>query len=81
MNTLQLCIIYYTVAVSVDRYLYVKMGFNTSLYCTIKNALRTILCLTIFVIIFILPHWFKYQVVTRLDANNRTHYRISCKSK
>jgi hypothetical protein len=79
MNTLQLCIIYYTVAVSVDRYLYVSAGANTSLYCTVKNALRTIICLTIFAIIFIIPHWLKFRVVTRMDAENRTHYKMSCK--
>jgi len=80
MNTFQVCIIYYTVAVSVDRYLYVSMGFNASVYCTVRNALRVLLCLTIFVILFILPHWFKYRVVTQLDAANRTHYKTSCKS-
>ncbi|CAF0854550.1 unnamed protein product [Adineta ricciae] len=77
MNTLQLCIIYYTVAVSVDRYLYISMGLNVSQYCTIRNALRIIFSLTIFAILFILPYWFKYRAVTYLDYQNRTHYEVS----
>jgi len=81
MNTFQLCIIYYTVAVSIDRYLYVSMGLNTSPYCTVRNALRVIICLTIFAIIFMLPHWFRFRVTTRMDAENRTHYQMSCKYK
>lgn len=81
MNTLQLCIIYYTIAVSVDRYLYVSMGLNVSQYCTIRNALRIIFLLTIFSIIFIIPHWFKYHVITYIDSQNRTDYKLSCKYK
>jgi hypothetical protein len=81
MNTLQLCIIYYTVAVSIDRYLYVASGLNISLYCTVRNALRIIIGLTIFAIIFILPHWFKFRVNKRIDTENRTHYKMSCKYK
>jgi hypothetical protein len=81
MNTFQLCIIYYTVAVSVDRYLYISMGFNVSLYCTVRNAVRTIICLTIFAIIFIMPHWFKFRVITRIDTQNQTHYKMTCKYK
>jgi len=79
MNTLQLCIIYYTVAVSVDRYLYISMGLSPSQYCTVRNALRIILSLTIFSIIFILPYWFKFRVITQIDAKNRTLYKMSCK--
>lgn len=79
MNTLQLCIIYYTMAVSVDRYLYISAGVNPSQYCTVRNALRIILSLTIFAIIFILPYWFKFRVITHLDSKNRTHYKTTCK--
>ncbi len=78
MNTFQICIIYYTVAISIDRYLYVSMGLNTSLYCTVRNALRIIIYLTIFAIIFVLPHWFKFRVIKRIDTENRTHYRMTC---
>lgn len=79
MNTFQLCIIYYTVAVSVDRYLYISMGLSTNIYCTVRNALRVIICLTIFGIILILPYWFKYHAITRIDNQNRTHYELTCK--
>ncbi|UJR25698.1 hypothetical protein I4U23_007049 [Adineta vaga] len=77
MNTLQLCIIYYTVAVSVDRYLYISTGLNPSQYCTVRNALRIIFFLTIFAIVFTLPHWFKFRVLTYIDDKNRTHYQIT----
>ncbi|CAF2362088.1 unnamed protein product [Rotaria sp. Silwood2] len=77
MNTLQLCITYYTVAVSVDRYLYVSMGLNASQYCTIRNALRIILLLTIFAIIFMIPHWFEFRVIAQIDTANRTYYTKS----
>jgi hypothetical protein len=78
MNTLQLCIIYYTVAVSVDRYLYVSMGLNASQYCTVRNTLRIILLLTILSIIFVIPYWFKFRVITQIDTQNRTHYKMAC---
>ncbi|CAF0803872.1 unnamed protein product [Rotaria sp. Silwood1] len=77
MNTLQLCITYYTVAVSVDRYLYVSMGLNASQYCTIRNALRIILLLTLFAIISMIPNWFEFRVITQIDTANRTHYTKS----
>jgi predicted phosphatase len=79
MNTLQICIIYYTVAVSVDRYLYISLGLQTNLYCTVRNALRIIICLTIFAIIFIIPYWFKFRVITQIDIENRTRYKMTCK--
>lgn len=79
MNTFQICIIYYTVAVSVDRYLYISMGLSTNLYCTVRNAFRIIICLTIFAIIFILPYWFKFRVTKHIDTENRTNYRMSRK--
>jgi len=79
MNTFQICIIYYTVAVSVDRYLYISMGLQTNLFCTVRNALRIIICLTIFAIIIIVPYWFKFCVITQIDAENRTRYKMSCK--
>lgn len=81
MNTLQLCIIYYTVTVSIDRYFYVFMGLNTHHYCTVRNALRVIMIVTIFAIIFILPYWFKHRAIVWIDTANRTRYRLSCKSK
>jgi hypothetical protein len=77
MNTLQLCIIYYTVAVSVDRYLYVSMGLNATHYCTVRNALRSILLLTIFSIIFVIPYWFKLRAIAKIDVENRIHYKMS----
>ena len=79
MNTLQLCIIYYTVAVSIDRCLYVFMGLNTNHYCTVRNALRIIIIVTIFAIIFILPYWFKHRAILWIDTKNRIRYRLSCK--
>jgi len=79
MNTLQICIIYYTVAVSVDRYLYISLGLQTNVYCTVRNALRIIICLTIFAIIFIIPYWFKFRVITQIDIENRTRYKMTCK--
>ncbi|CAF0919857.1 unnamed protein product [Rotaria sordida] len=77
MHTLQLCITYYTVAVSVDRYLYVSMGLNASQYCTIRNALRIILLLTIVAISFMIPHWFEFRVITHINNANRTYYTKS----
>ena len=79
MNTLQMCIIYYTVAVSVDRCLYVSMGLSANRYCTVRNALRAILGLTIFAIIVIIPHWLKFCAVKNVDGKNRTYYKLSCK--
>lgn len=78
MNTCQLCIIYYTVAVSIDRYFYVFLGLNTNNYCTVRNALRMITISTILAIIFILPHWFKHSTILWFDAKNRKRYRLSC---
>ncbi|CAF4412854.1 unnamed protein product [Rotaria socialis] len=76
MNTLELCITCYTVAVSADRYLHVFMGLNAAHYCTVRNSLRIILLLTIFSIIFIIPYWFKFRVVKQIDIQNRTHHEI-----
>ncbi|CAF4060862.1 unnamed protein product, partial [Rotaria magnacalcarata] len=76
MNTLELCITYYTVAVSADRYLHVSMGINTAHYFTVRNSLRIILLLTIFSIMFIIPYWFKFHVVKQIDIQNRTHHEV-----
>ncbi|CAF0929919.1 unnamed protein product [Adineta steineri] len=76
MNTLQLCIIYYTVAVSVDRYLYISTGINPSQYCTVRNALRIILFLTIFSIIFVILYWFKFRITTQTNTENQTYYKM-----
>jgi len=73
MNTLQLCSIYYTVAVSFDRFLYLSCGLQADLICTIRNALRTIGLITIFSTLFILPHWFKYQA--ELNSDNRVQLK------
>ena len=75
MNTLQLCSIYYTVAVSFDRFLYLSCGIQAESICTVRNALRTITLMTVFSILFILPHWFKYRV--ELNQNNRV--QLKCK--
>jgi hypothetical protein len=77
MNTLQLCSIYYTVAVSLDRFLYLSYGIQAELICTVRNSLRVIAIITIFSILFILPHWFKHQV--KLNKNNRV--QLECKKK
>jgi hypothetical protein len=69
MNTLQLCSIYYTVAVSFDRFLYLSYGIQAETICTVRNSLRVIALITIFSILFILPHWFKHKV--RVNKNNR----------
>ena len=79
MNTLQICIVYYTVAVSVDRYLYASMGLNATQYCTVRNALRVTFVLTMFSIIFVIPCWFKFHVIKQVDTENQTHYNVSCK--
>ena len=76
MNTLQLCSIYYTVAVSFDRFLYLSYGLLAETICTVRNSLRTIFCITIFSILFILPHWFKYRV--EFTPDNHVHLR--CKT-
>jgi hypothetical protein len=73
MNTLQLCSIYYTVAVSFDRFLYLSCGIQAETICTVRNSLRVIALITIFSIVFILPHWFKHRV--ELNSNNRVHLK------
>ena len=73
MNTLQLCSIYYTVAVSFDRFLYLSYGIQAETICTVRNSLRVIGIITIFAILFILPHWFKHQVVRK--TNNRVQLK------
>lgn len=73
MNTLQLCSIYYTVAVSFDRFLYLSYGLSAETICTVRNSLRTIFCITIFSILFILPHWFKFRV--KITPDNHVHLR------
>lgn len=77
MNTLQLCSIYYTVAVSLDRFLYLSFGLQAETICTVKNALRVITLITVCSILFILPHWFKYRV--ERTENNRP--KLKCKKK
>ena len=69
MNTLQLCSIYYTVAVSLDRFLYLSYGLQAETICTVRNALRAIALITVSSALFILPHWFKHRVV--FMENNR----------
>ena len=76
MNTLQLCSIYYTVAVSFDRFLYLSYGLRAETICTVRNSLRVIILISIFSILFILPHWFKYQV--KITENDRAQLR--CKN-
>lgn len=73
MNTLQLCSIYYTVAVSFDRFLYLSYGIQADIICTVRNSLRVITIITIFSILFILPHWFKYRV--EIKKNNRVQLK------
>lgn len=75
MNTLQLCSIYYTVAVSFDRFLYLSCGLQADTICTVRNALRTIGLITLFSILFILPHWFKYRV--ELNKHNRIQLKLT----
>jgi len=77
MNTLQLCSIYYTVAVSFDRFLYLSYGIQAEIICTVRNSLRVITIITLFSILFILPHWFKYRV--ELTTTNRV--QLKCKNK
>ena len=69
MNTLQLCSIYYTVAVSLDRFLYLSYGIQAETICNVRNSLRVITLITVCSILFILPHWFKHRVV--VHTNNR----------
>jgi hypothetical protein len=76
MNTLQLCSIYYTVAVSFDRFLYLSYGLQAETICTVRNSLRVITVISICSILFILPHWFKHRVVS--IGNNRV--QLKCQS-
>ena len=73
MNTLQLCSIYYTVAVSFDRFLYLSYGLQAETICTVRNSLRTIALITIFSVLFILPHWFKHRV--EVTEHNRVQLK------
>ncbi|CAF0720379.1 unnamed protein product [Adineta steineri] len=75
MNTLQLCSIYYTVAVSFDRFLYLSYGLQAETICNVRNSLRVITVITIFSILFILPHWFKYKV--QLNEHNRVQLKLT----
>ena len=79
MNTLQLCSIYYTVAVSFDRFLYLSYGLQAETICTVRNSLRVITLITIFSILFILPHWFKHRVI--LTKDNRVQLKCNRKQK
>jgi hypothetical protein len=74
MNTLQLCSIYYTVAVSFDRFLYLSYGIQAEVICTVRHSLRIITAITIFSILFILPHWFKH----RAELYNNNRFRLKC---
>lgn len=76
MNTLQLCSIYYTVAVSFDRFLYLSYGIQAETICTVRNSLRVIALITIFSILFILPHWFKHRV----EVNEYNHVKLKRKN-
>ena len=75
MNTLQLCSIYYTVAVSFDRFLYLSYGVQAESICTVRNSLRVITIITIGSSLFILPHWFKHRVVP--IENNRIQLKCN----
>ena len=80
MNTLQICIIYYTVAVSIDRCLNVVFEVNTiHSSCKIRNSLRTVITITLVSIIFIIPYWLQYRVLARVTDTGRTCYRLVCK--
>lgn len=84
MNTLQLCSIYYTVAVSFDRLLYLSYGVQADSICNVKNSLRTIATITIFAIVFILPHWFKHRVVVtekKVVQLKRKKFVLFCRSR
>lgn len=76
MNTLQLCSIYYTVAVSFDRFLYLSYGLQAETICTVRNSLRTIALITLFSVLFILPHWFKHRV----EVNDRNRVQLKRKT-
>ncbi|CAF0918958.1 unnamed protein product [Rotaria sordida] len=75
MNTLQLCSIYYTVAVSLDRFLYLSYGLQAETICNVRNSLRIIAIITISSTLFILPHWFKHRV--ELTDNNRVQLKLT----
>ncbi|CAF2640777.1 unnamed protein product [Rotaria sp. Silwood2] len=75
MNTLQLCSIYYTVAVSFDRFLYLSYGLQAETICTVRNSLRVITIITICSTLFILPHWFKHRV--ELNENKRVQLKLT----
>lgn len=75
MNTLQLCSIYYTVAVSLDRFLYLSFGLRAETICNVRNSLCVIALITICSILFILPHWFKHRV----EINEYNHVQLRCK--
>lgn len=78
MNTLQLCSIYYTVAVSFDRFLYLSYGIQAETICRVRNSLRVIGLITIFAILFILPHWFKHQVVRKTNNRVQLKRKFNC---
>ncbi|CAF0727036.1 unnamed protein product [Didymodactylos carnosus] len=77
MNTFQLCSIYYTVAASVDRYLYISCGVKSDRYCTVRTALKIIIILTLFSSLCVLPNWLKYRAIQHIDIEtNRTRYKL-----
>jgi hypothetical protein len=61
------------VAVSFDRFLYLSYGLQAETICNVRNSLRVITVITIFSILFILPHWFKHRV--ELNENNRVQLK------
>lgn len=74
-TTFQLYAIYLTVAVTIDRWIYVTWPLKADTICTMKNTFRAVVLIFTFCFIYNLPRWFEIESFAQISASNRTFYQ------
>ncbi|CAF0937540.1 unnamed protein product [Brachionus calyciflorus] len=74
-TTFQLYAIYLTVAVTVDRWIYVTWPLRADSICTMKNTFRTVIFIFVFCFTYNLPRWFEIESFQQVSITNRTYYQ------
>ena len=58
--TSQTCTIWLVMLMAIDRYLVVVYPLNATVWCSITNAKRIVICMAIFAALFNIPRWIHY---------------------
>lgn len=74
-TTFQLYAIYLTVAVTVDRWIYVTWPLKADTICTMKNTFRAVGIIFLFCFMYNLPRWFEIESYQFKSSTNRTYYQ------